>query len=422
MLEAIARLRESAQDAFNGGRHKQAFAEMNEARKLAEQLSNPQAKQQELSSCIVKIANWFTMMRSLTDPEAAALYRMAIEVCGLEHLGLVLFEVSQFALQGGNIESALGYAHTIREHTLQGPESELIAALVTGTPLIFLGRLSEADEEFLQAEALLPNIDTLPELIQEKSHPNVHIPGLRSLIHGYGGKLESGLKLANQSFAAARKLESPYHTYLALVFRHTIHKFREEYDQVLKLTEAVRELAERFAIPYWAWVSEIDRGFVMVQRGRVDQGIEIMEAAGKELEQLGAKLVLTSYYLHMAEAELERGRTLAARQHLETGLESATERGELLYQPEFHRLLGQVHSAIGDFEQAESHFESALGLAGNHGSRLFELRAMASFAQMMLRGGQHDEARSRLGSVVEFIPGDEDSPYVRKIRDFHESI
>ncbi|HEX4149782.1 MAG TPA: AAA family ATPase [Pirellulales bacterium] len=157
------------------------------------------------------------------------------------------------------------------------------------------------------------------------------------------------------------------------------------------------------------------KGWLMAVDGTPDAGIPQMLAAADEAP---AAVLQPALLTLIAEQQMRCGHFDAAVATMDRAGHELSVQHNRLYEPEMTRIRGEIAVACsaGGGAEAEAAFKQAIDIAAGQSSRMLELRAAASLASLLKRGGRADEARlvlaPRYGAFTEGF----DTPDLRKAK------
>ena len=176
---------------------------------------------------------------------------------------------------------------------------------------------------------------------------------------------------------------------------------RGERDLTREHAEETIALSERLGFPLYLGVGRALRGWAQADAG--ERGVAEIQQALAELARTGTGAGAPLFLALLAEATWRVGRYDHALGALGLGVARAEETGQRFWDAELHRLRAQIllDKDDGAGEQAEALFRRSLEIARDQEAKSLELRTATSYARLLAKRGQRDEARDLLASVYD---------------------
>ena len=217
--------------------------------------------------------------------------------------------------------------------------------------------------------------------------------------HWFLGRPDRALATTQDAVALARRVEHPVSLALALALAAVFHFFRGDRDMTREYAEETIALCERLAFPLYLGVGRAFRGWAQTDAG--ERGVAEIQQALAELARTGTGVGAPVFLAMLAEANWRVGRYDHALGALGLGVARAEETGQYFWDAELHRLRAQVLLDKGDGaeEQAEALFRRSLEIARGQEAKSLELRTAMSYARLLEKREQRDEARNLLAPI-----------------------
>ena len=221
--------------------------------------------------------------------------------------------------------------------------------------------------------------------------------------HWFLGRPDRALATSQDAVALARRVEHPFTLAAALAFAAVYHFMRGERDLTREHAEETIALSERLGFPLYLGVGRALRGWAQADAG--ERGVAEIQQALAELARTGTGTGAGAplFLALLAEAIWRVGRYDHALGALGLGVARAEETGQRFWDAELHRLRAQIllDKDDGAGEQAEALFRRSLEIARDQEAKSLELRTATSYARLLAKRGQRDEARDLLASVYD---------------------
>ena len=200
----------------------------------------------------------------------------------------------------------------------------------------------------------------------------------------------------------ARELDHPHSVAWSLRTRVFVEQCRGDVAGAEECAQALIELSREqgFAVPlaFGRCVS----GWARTQSGALEDGATELRQGLASLRERRAKFWQVPLAL-LAEANWRVGRYDHALGALGLGVARADETGQHFWDAELHRLRAQIllDKGAGTEEEAEALFRRSLEIARSQQAKSLELRTATSYARLLGKRDQRDEARNLLAPVYE---------------------
>ncbi len=219
--------------------------------------------------------------------------------------------------------------------------------------------------------------------------------------HWFLGRPDRALATTQEALALARRVEHPYSLATALAFAAVFHFLRGERDMTREHAEETIALCERLGFPLYLGVGRALRGWAQTDAG--ERGVAEIQQALAELARTGTGAGAPVFLSLLAEANWRVGRYDHALGALGLAVARAEETGQHFWDAELQRLQAQIllDKSGGAEEQAEALFRRSLEIARGQKAKSLELRTATSYARLLAKQGQRDEARDLLAPVYD---------------------
>jgi predicted ATPase len=220
--------------------------------------------------------------------------------------------------------------------------------------------------------------------------------------HWFLGHADQALATTQEAVALARRVEHPFSLATALAFAAVFHFMRGERDMTREYAEETIALSERLGFPLYLGVGRALLGWAHAVGER---GVAEIQQALAALARTGTGAGAPVFLAMLAEANWRVGRYDHALGALGLGVARAEETGQHFWDAELHRLRAQILLDQGDGteDQAEALFKRSLEIAQEQEAKSLQLRTATSYARLLAKRGQRDEARALLAPVYEWF-------------------
>jgi class 3 adenylate cyclase/tetratricopeptide (TPR) repeat protein len=432
-FEAATRYQLAARMAADRSGHREAVGFLRRGIDQARQLGDT-VQSQELEVEMQLSLGSALATRSYADPEMAAAYERARELCELlgddERVGQTLGGLSVYYVNRGEI--ALGAELAERVLAIAEARGDDLLAVLGGVQLSLARSWQGRPVESLE----------LANRALAAYHPGRHhVLGRRfgtdqgvaaHVFAGWSqlllGHLDRGLAHLVDAVDLADTIGQPFNRVYALVFLATGHCERGESAETLRFAERARWLAEEQGFDLWAGVGgvwEATERVVTGDHGALDDVLQAGFAAGGTGSLGGSTNVLG----RVAEAARAAGDREMTAGLLETALSLSAETGQPWWDAALHRQRAELlfdGAATGGerdladpthpWSQAADAWLRSLELAEEMGLPVHGARAAAGYAGLLQRVGRVDEGRRLLAGWYGRCPEGRDTPVLTAVR------
>ena len=176
-------------------------------------------------------------------------------------------------------------------------------------------------------------------------------------------------------------------------------------DRVRACAQASLELATQAGNPFHRSLALFFLAWTEVMANDFDAGITRMRRNLAEFKADGAGVRVAQYLAMTAAALGKSGKPREALREIEESMAVIERSGERFYEAEVHRLKGElllVQDASNE-AQAEQCFRAAIEISRKQHAKSWELRATTSLAQLLVKQGKRDEARTQLAEIYNWF-------------------
>ncbi|CAN5533433.1 hypothetical protein BH23ACI1_BH23ACI1_23060 [soil metagenome] len=416
LFEAAREFGTSAQFFLEGARHAVGLFAFREALSLADRglaalrgmPEGPERKQHELGLQMVR-GLALRMMKGWASPEIEPVFGRARELChqlgDAPELFPVLWAITLFHAIKGDLRKTRRQADDL----LAEAERTRNPAFVMGAHHL-LGVCLEFEGDILGSSAILDRGRELHDPVQHRAYTGMYglDPGMiaramssRPLwILGYPDRAESR---ARETLQLARSQRQPMTLVFALLVTQGVHLVRGEAAEALTIGDEVVALCREYGMPQEREWSRSFQGAALAALGRLDEGIEQLTDSLAVQKSIDAGLVRSAFLGVLADLLRFAGRVDEGLRVVDDGFAYAEQAGEGGYLAELRRARAELLRLAGDEGAAEASFSAAVTYARGQQARAFELRAATGWAQLLIAGGRHAEARVVLAPVYEWF-------------------
>jgi predicted ATPase/DNA-binding SARP family transcriptional activator len=366
-------------------------------------------------------------LKGYAAPEVKQVYDRARHLCrvmGTEPQEITsLFWLSSFYAVRGDLAVALDVARQMLVITNKAEVESfyvVMAHILTGLPLFFMGDLERALHHFEQAIAAYD-----PARHREMAYLIGQDPGISSHIWAghvmlHLGKIKKARAHLNASLAMLEGLDHAHTAAFTLMVAGgtPFCGYLTNLDKSLVYCRQALQLATREHLLYFQTLSQFYVSYVQAQMaiGRPDssellpQMIKKMKDCLKMEHQIGSQMGLSSRYIVLADLHGRLGRAESGFEFLVKAEEIVNKNQERYFEPELHRVQGKLLLAENDAHAAEICFQRAITIARQQKARLWELKATVGLCQLWRQQGKTDDVHTWLANILASITGDSDLP------------
>jgi len=440
LREAASRYQLAARLAAERSGHREAIAFLRQGIALSTQLPDvTEGRELEVEMQLALGSSIAT--RSYSDPELAAAYDRARELCELlgndERVGQTLGGLAVYYINHGEItvgtelaERVLAIAGTHQDGLL-----EVLGRVQLSLARCFQGQVQESLELATQALAVYN-----PERHLVLGHRFGTDQGVAAHVfagwsHLLLGHLDRGLAHLVDAVDLADTIGQPFNKVYALAFLATGHCERGESAETLLYAEQARWLAEEQGFAFWSGISGVWEGAERVISQGDHDALQSVINAGFVAGETGNRGGSTNVLGRVAEAARAAGDRTLTTAVLDMALAVSAETGQPWWDPSLLRLRAELsfdEVATGcatDLEdpghpwaRAEAAWLRSLELAGQFGFPVHGARSAAGYAGLLQRTGRVDDGRRLLADWYGRCTEGTDTPVVASIRSQLEAL
>jgi tetratricopeptide (TPR) repeat protein len=440
LAEAAARYQLAANLAAERSGHREAIAFLRQGIDLARQLPDVmEGRELEVEMQLALGSSIAT--RSYSDPELAAAYDRARELC--EHLGndarvgQTLGGLSVFYINRGEITEGAELAERVLTIADANHDDllEVLGAVQLSLARSYQGRAAESLELATRALAVYQpeRHQVLGDRFGTDQGVAAHVfAGWSHLVLGH---LERGLTQLVEAVDLAEALGRPFNRVFALAFLATGHWERGETAETLHFAERARRLAQEQGFSFWAGISGVwEKAERVITLGDHD-ALDAVFAAGSMAGETGNRAGITTILGRVAEAASAAEAAETAQQILDMGLSVSEETGQPWWDSSLLRqkaelLFGQTASGTPDdlsdpahpWSRAAASWVAALDLADRFGFPVHGARAACGYAGLLQQLGRAEEGRQLLDDWYGRCTEGLDTPVLTAVRNRMETL
>ncbi len=439
LTEAAARYQLAANLAAERSGHREAIAFLRRGIELARQLPDAvEGKGLEVEMQLALGSSVAT--RSYSDPELAAAYDRARELC--EHLGndarvgQALGGLSVFYINRGDISEGAELAERVLTIADADHDDllEVLGAVQLSLARNYQGRATESLALATRALAAYQpeRHQVLGDRLGTDQGVAAHVfAGWSHLVLGH---LDRGLTQLVEAVDLADELGRPFNRVFALAFLATGHWERGETAETLRCAEQARLLADEQGFSFWAGISGVWEGAERVITLGDHDALGEVFAAGSKAGESGNRAGIATVLGRVAEAAYAAGDLETALKTLDMGLSVSAETGQPWWDSSLLRqkaelLFGQIASGTPDDLSDPAHpwcgaaasWVSALEVADRFGFPVHGARAACGYAVLLQRLGRVEEGRSLIRDWYGRCTEGLDTPVLTAVRNRMET-
>lgn len=273
-----------------------------------------------------------------------------------------------------------------------GPEAPptLLAAAhyALGCPLSAQGKFSAAQHHLEEAIRYAAQIGTDPLAGQ----PGVVSRGVLGQVVAMQGRLDQGLRIAQEGIEIARQLKHAFLQGLLWLHCAGVHTLREDRLATLQALQEVKRIAQSEQAPTLMLILGSLHGLVSALTGQEVDLIQV-ERAFAPRRKAGLRQEETFQLVLLGRVYLQRGLPETALRTFDEALSFGAETGQVWSTSLLTQWQGEALLALDQDEEAEARFLSALATADRQGAELFALSAAVRLARLWHTRGRSTEAR-----------------------------
>jgi class 3 adenylate cyclase/predicted ATPase len=219
------------------------------------------------------------------------------------------------------------------------------------------------------------------------------------------GYPDAALADATRALEEAHEIGQAATLMYALVHASLIQIQCGNYAAAMAETEELVALAKEKNALFWTAQGMSMQGCILAATGRAADAVPMISGGIAAWLSTGSTFWMPLYLSYLARAHAELGQFESAWHCIDEAMTTAETRKERWHEAEIYRLAGEiaVKSAAPDLAKSEEYFERALAIARAQQAKSWELRSAISLARLWRGQGKRQQARDRLGPVLEWF-------------------
>lgn len=334
-----------------------------------------------------------------------------------------LFWLSSFYAVRGDLAAALDIARQMLDITNEVEVESLyvvMAHILTGLPLFFMGNLEQALHHIDQAITAYD-----PARHREMAYLIGQDPGISSHIWAghillHLGKIKQARTHLKTSLAMLEGLDHAHTAaFTFMVAGGTpFCGYLTNLDKSLVYCRQALQLATREHLVYFQTLSQFYTSYVQA-RMAIDSSdssvllplmIKQMNDCLKIERQIGSQMGMSSRYIVLADLHGRMGEVDRGFELLTKAEEIVNKNQERYFEPELYRVQGNLFLVGNDAPSAEICFQQAITIAQQQKARLWELKAGVDLCQLWQQQDKTDEVHTWLTNMMALVTEDPDLP------------
>jgi predicted ATPase/class 3 adenylate cyclase len=406
--QAVSYWLRAGQKAAEHSADQEAAAHLTQGLDLVVRIEDPQDRATRELDLRIALGPVIMNIKGSADPEVAASYERALELCAdvgrPDQAFPVLWGLWLHHHLSGRLEPAARLAEQLIEvaRGLSDTVFQLQAQHAAWTSRYDLGELAPALEHVVRGLQLYDQDQHAASAFVYGGHDaGVCAYSSGGLIRFALGQPDGALRLADDGVRLARRLGQPFSLAQALCFRAIVHQLRGDVGRVAADADHLLAHCAEHHLEAWARNGHILKGWTLVARGDTDGGLALLRPAIDQRRTSGVKTRQAYYLALFAEALAEAGQPGQALDAVAEALQisdnSQDRRWDAIALRVHADLLGAA--PFEDYAAAEASLERAREIARQREARSFELRAATSLARLLAVRGEGSQARDLLAPV-----------------------
>ena len=440
MREAATHFQRAATLAAERSGHREAIAFLRHGITLAGELPDvTESLEVEVEMQIALASSLAT--RGYADPEVAAAYERARELCELigndARVGLALGGLSVSYINRGEIE--LGARLADRVLAIADSHSdgmlEVLGHVQLSLARTFQGRVVEGLDHARRALAIYvpERHHVLGQRFGTDQGVAAHV--FAGWCHLVLGHLDRGLAQLGEAVALADALDQPFNRVFALSFLATAHWERGESAETLRFAEQARWLAEEQGFVFWSGISGVWAGAERVISHDDHSAVTSVIEAGMAAAATGNRGGSTTVLARVAEATRAVGDRDTTRAVIDRALAESAETGQPWWDSALLRMRAELHAdeaATGcqadlddpdhPWGRAAADWRGSLEIAQRFGFPVHGARAASGYAGLLQRVDQAEQGRLLLSDWYGRCTEGRDTPTLTAVRVHLETL
>ena len=428
--EAIRHYRRAGEQATQRVANEEAFAHLSRALALAATLPESESRDRLELELQLAIAAPLTGTKGHWALETQAVYERARDLAAKLRDGEVLPRVLAGMAWSSQIRGELAKAIELATEALAEAERaddsmmRIHAHAILGSSHLVTAEFQRAWEHL---EAAIKLYD--PAIHAASAHALAIDRGVYARAYGSWVLLALGLParalaMSEESVELGRRVNHPYSTTIALVFKGMLHCWRGELAEARAYADETMEIGERLGFPGSNGLAGSLRGWVRALTGDVDGGIEELEQVLATMEAIRFGNGVPTRQSQLAEALLRAERWNDALAAVDKGLEWCERTGQRVSATRLRvnrgqALLGLDPSAV---REAEAEFRTGVEFGERSGTPWWTLNAAVEIAGLWVRQQRTREARELLAPLYAGFTEGHDTQLLRDARHLLEEL
>jgi predicted ATPase len=445
--KAVEYLSLAGQQAVRHSANAEAINHLAAALELFKTLPDTAARARQELTLHLSLGASLIAMKGYSAAEVEQTYTRAQELClqvgeSLQ-VAQVLYGRLAFNATRGNLKAALALGEQLLNvaHRQQDSTLSLVAYVVMGSTLLWLGEFSPAQAHCDQACALYD-----PEHHRDPAYHIGQDMGVTALVVAaetlwYRGYPDQALERVRHALSLSQSLSHPLSLVTALGHVAFVHLFRREGQEAQAQTEALLTLTHEHGFAQWLGYGTCLQGWALVECAVQSGAREQREAGLVQLREgqaawraTGGELWVPVFLGAVAQASAQGGPEEEGLRVIAEALALVEKNEERWNEAELYRIAGELalrngepeNGRIGDVKKEaenqgssfsfadspfrrfsvsspEECFQKAIDIARKQQAKSLELRAVMSLARLWQQQGKTAEARQMLADIYSWF-------------------
>ena len=406
MLEAIRYWQQAGERALRAWATEEAATHFERGLELVPLSEDQQTRELELA---LQLARGTALMaaRGYAAPEAKASFARAEalsgEVADPSSLAPALYGLGAFYASTAQPKKACEFGRRLLAVAdAQGDEDMLIEANV----ILAIAEYLKGDPAAAVTSAKQVLARWEPE--KHRNHifaygqePGIVAMTMTALAHGWLGRLDEALALADEAEGRGREAGHPLTLAYTLGGDGILYQLVADIEQVERTAAELVTVASEHALPMWLAWGRIMHGWALLQRSQAEEGMAELKVGLEAAEAVHFSVMKIHFLSQLAESFGRLGHVSEGITMLEEGFAALEATDERVSEAELHRSRGFLHLADnGDALAAEACFRHGIDVARRQQALLLELRSVTALAELLVAEGRAGEAQLLLEDVT----------------------
>jgi class 3 adenylate cyclase len=259
-------------------------------------------------------------------------------------------------------------------------ELRAVAAAITGSQFVYVGRWDEAELELQQAvNATGPATQVFPQ------DPALASRALLAVVRCVRGAEAAGILERDAAVSAARQLtgrQAEFTRAYVFCFAAWCAQLVDDAPTAIGLAQEAIAISQRNNFETWLGAGALHVAAALTELGDFDTGLPLFEQALTGWRAAGAELMVPYFLGRYGRALIRRGRVEEGLLKLREALTVAETGGEVFYKAELHRLISEGLASSGAApDEIRRELASAVSVATSQGATTFALRANRALSE-----------------------------------------